>query len=831
MKYRKIFTGLYLSMKQRQEFKKGLGRCLTQNVNKKKMYNKPLAMVFPYLLPATVVHWKMKLLSVILLSIIPSVLQSRDIEGSVVDAEGQPFGFVNAVLYTNDSVYISGCVTDSSGYFRFQNLPDGSYILKISFLGYNDKFRDFNIDGNSIKLEPIVLTESTIELDTVTVTARRPVYQLEGGGLKVNVANSILQNETKPIDVLRKIPGMTLTQGELQVFGFGAPVIYINGKKAQSFDEVERLGVKDIQSVTLLTNPGAAYDASGSPVLLIVTKNKDNGLMFQLDGDIYKGNRINHTEGVNMSYQRDGLTLFGSYRFMDKQTESYENMISGIRSDTVWNYNSRENQYADDKKNSYQAGINYNLNPNHSLGMQYDGISKDGINEISGTSEATANNEPYENLDIQSKIDQHIKNHHLNLFYRGKWSENLAFNMYGDYVRNKLTREQHTNETNETSNIPNLVFITSRSDFDVYAIKGVFNYSMKDKGSVSFGGDYSFVKGNNTLDGENNTIENASSRNTESKRAAFVSYAFSSGKLDLIAGLRYESLLSKMHDFKKPSNNIDREYNNLFPSLSLNYITGNVSHSLNYSVSTTRPDFDILNTNVYYTNRFNYQIGNPSVKPAIWNQANYSLRYKFIYLNLIYANAKNYIGYNFYTDKENPSVVVTSYTNYGRYQRLAAALNLNYQFGFWEPTVSLYYLKPFFKMDYMGKPVAHDKPCYNIGWDNGFTLPKGFYLNAEYQYSSPSSYLMFELGATNVVNLRLQKPFLKDRLQITLYGNDLFNGNKVKMNGLINTISFDQREIPDSRNFGVSVIFRFNNYKKTKEYNSAEDEMERLKVK
>ncbi|OJV36281.1 MAG: hypothetical protein BGO33_04605 [Bacteroidia bacterium 43-41] len=57
------------------------------------------------------------------------------------------------------------------------------------------------------------------------------------------------------------------------------------------------------------------------------------------------------------------------------------------------------------------------------------------------------------------------------------------------------------------------------------------------------------------------------------------------------------------------------------------------------------------------------------------------------------------------------------------------------------------------------------------------------------------------------------------------------NGNKMNMKGLINTISFDQREIPDSRNFGVSVIFRFNNYKKTKEYNSAEDEMERLKVK
>lgn len=770
----------------------------------------------------------MKFLFTAIFGILAFALYSQQVEGLVIDSEDKPLAFVNTILYTNDSTYISGCVTDSNGYFIFQDLSDGTYILKTSLLGFNDEFNNFTYSGKSISLKSIVLTEKPTELEAITITARRSLYQLEDGGLKVNVANSILQNETKPIDVLRKIPGMTLNQGELQAFGFGSPIIYINGRKTQSMDEVERLIVRDIQSVTLLTNPGAAYDASGSPVILVVTKSKEDGLMFQLDGEVFKGNKINHSEGLNMSYQKNKLSLFGSYHFTDKQTESYNNMITGIHSDTIWKYDSKENLFTKEKKNSYQAGLNYNLNTNHNFGIQYDGISKNGVSEIDGTSEATANNEKYENLIIQSKINQRTNNDHLNLFYRGKWSENLYFNIYGDYVRNKLTQNQNTNEKNEMGNMKQVI-ITSQSIFDVYALKGVFNYSIKDKASLSFGGDYSFVKGNNSLDGENNIIENASSENKEYKKAAFLSYNFSTEKLDLIVGLRYESLISKMNDFKQSSNNIDRKYNNLFPSLSLNYKTGNVSHSLNYSVSTTRPDFDILNTNIYYTNRFNYQIGNPSLEPAIWNQANYSLRYRFIYLNLIYANAKNYIGYNFYSDKNNPSVVVTSYTNYNRYQRFAAAINLNYQFGFWEPNVYLYYLKPFFKMNYMGELLDHNRPNYNIGWDNSFTLPKGFYLNAEYQYTSPNSYLMFELGSTHVVNLRLQKSFLNDQLQMTLFGNDLFNGNRMNMKGYINTISFDQIEIPDSRNFGISFIYRFNNYKnKTRGYNAAENEMDRL---
>lgn len=565
---------------------------------------------------------------------------------------------------------------------------------------------------------------------------------------------------------------------------------------------------------------------------MIVTKRRENGFNFQLSGEGYWGKEFNHQEGIHLNYQQNGLSVFGSYQFLENKTSVLNHTITGIQADTLWNYDSNERSYTDAQKHSYQIGLNYEMDPRHTVGVQYDGISAKDIGNMNGHNTTSANGKPYENMSIRSVLLPNRTNHHINTFYQGKWGAKTTFRVYFDYVNNTSAQDQNITETNLADNLVNRILMNSRSDFNVYSAKATLGYSLGEKSKLSVGGDYNYVRGINNLTAQNNLISDAASKNSEGKWAAFLAYNYVSEKLDISAGVKFERLHSVMDDFKNKANNIDKIYNNIFPSINLNYQTGEVSQSLNYSSSINRPDFDVLNTNVYYTNRFNYQIGNPSIKPAIWHTINYALRYRFLYFSLIYANAKDYIGYNFYADAKNPSVVVTSYTNYDNYQRFAAVLNLSHQIGFWEPTFSFYYMQPFFKMDYMGNKLSHNTPCFNIGLDNGFSLPWGLYFNAEYQFSSSNSYLMFKVSQTHVINLKLQKSFLKEQLQLTLYGNDLLNGNKMNMTGFMNTISFNQREIPDSRNIGLSVIFRFNNYKNRRDnQNSAQEAMDRLKVK
>ena len=63
--------------------------------------------------------------------------------------------------------------------------------------------------------------------------------------------------------MLAVLPGMTFTvSGEVEVFGLGTPVIYINNRKARA-DELQQLTPQDIRSVELITNPGRTLRRRG----------------------------------------------------------------------------------------------------------------------------------------------------------------------------------------------------------------------------------------------------------------------------------------------------------------------------------------------------------------------------------------------------------------------------------------------------------------------------------------------------------------------------------------------------------------------------------------
>jgi len=127
------------------------------------------------------------------------------------------------------------------------------------------------------------LKTKATELSEVVVVGPRKTFQMQNGNIVANVSGTVLEKEVNALEVLRKIPGMTLKDGQLSSFIGGTPIVYINGKKAQSMAEVQQLEVKNIKTVELNTNPGVEYDASAGAVLLIITHNRLDGLAIQVE--------------------------------------------------------------------------------------------------------------------------------------------------------------------------------------------------------------------------------------------------------------------------------------------------------------------------------------------------------------------------------------------------------------------------------------------------------------------------------------------------------------------------------------------------------------------
>ena len=136
---------------------------------------------------------------------------------------------------------------------------------------------------------------------------------MKGNALVTNVSNSLLSTAGTANDVLGHIPFVQGDNGQFTVFGKGTPLIYLNGRQLRDLSELERLSSKDIQSVEVITNPGAEYDVTVKSVIKIKTvKPKGEGFSTNINASVIQDHNFNHSEQLNMNYRHGGLDLFAN---------------------------------------------------------------------------------------------------------------------------------------------------------------------------------------------------------------------------------------------------------------------------------------------------------------------------------------------------------------------------------------------------------------------------------------------------------------------------------------------------------------------------------------
>ena len=74
---------------------------------------------------------------------------------------------------------------------------------------------------------------------------------------------------------------------------------------------------------------------------------------------------------------------------------------------------------------------------------------------------------------------------------------------------------------------------------------------------------------------------------------------------------------------------------------------------------------------------------------------------------------------------------------------------------------------------------------------------------------------MFTFKPTHVLNINLTKSFLKNKIELGIYAEDVLNQNIARYSGNINNINMWQYEDQDRRNIGIELTWRFNSYKNT----------------
>ena len=726
--------------------------------------------------------------------------------GKVVDETGGPAAFANVVLLNaSDSAFVTGTVTDDEGGFTLTG-DAVRPVIKVSYLGYKTRL----IDAPTGNLGIITLEPEATQLGEVVVKGERPAFKFTTEGLKTDVENTLLSKVGTAKAVLKNLPGVQQTKDGIEVFGKGAPLIYINGRKLQNPTELDQISSEDIKSVELITNPGAKYDATVGAVILIKTKRpQGEGFSFNTQASYYVSECPDLALGTNWNYRHRGLDVFGSVWYNDDRYMQDDELILAVKADTVWHMD----QHMDIKSHSNSLytsiGANYIFNDDHAAGFRYD-TKAYFLDRTRGTftADVTANGQFYDHLD--NSIYQRSKYnmpHTLNIYYNGQvGGTSIDFN--SDYVFSKNRQWQFNDEVSQEQQSRT---VTSQSVVrnQLCATKLVLSWTLWG-GNLQVGTEFDHTRRHDDYINPEQIVPTTFTEQKENNYVLFTEYAHPLPFGQIMVGLRNENVTTDYYNQGTRIAEQSRKYHHLFPSLGLMARAAQVQLMANYAAKIKRPYYHELSSSVTYANRFTWESGNPLLKPSIRHEASLMAMYRWVTVMLNYKHTDDIIVNVGREVPGSESVTWLYRENVDNEDAMMLMVTLSPRFGLYQPSLTMGLVKEWMKIPSPTGVISPKRPIWIAQFNNNFQLTPTLTASADFSFTSKGNQENVSLTkAMCVLDLSATKSFFNDCLSVQVKGHNLLNSQQhVRLNYGARTLwqNFHQ----DTRELELTVRYKFN---------------------
>ena len=726
--------------------------------------------------------------------------------GRVIDETQAPVPFANVVLLNaSDSAFVAGTTTSNDGTFNISGNASKP-ILKISYLGYKTLVQDAaGSNLGTIALEP----EATV-LGEVVVKGQRPAFKLTTDGLKTEVENTLLSKVGTAKAVLENLPGVQRKKDGIEVFGKGTPLIYINGRKLQSQTELDQISSEDIQSVELITSPGAKYDATVESVILIKTKRpQGEGFSFNTQASYYAAERPDLDLGTNWNYRHKGLDVFGSVWYNDGRSKQDDDVILDVKADTLWHMDELMDIISHYNSLYTSIGTNYIFNDNHSAGFRYD-TKAYFLDRTSGTftADVIANGQFYDHLDNSIyESTKHNMPHTLNAYYNGKMGKtSIDFNT--DYVFFK-NRETHYND--EVSQEQQSRTVTSNSVVrnQLCATKLVLTWNLWG-GNLEVGTEFDHTRRNDEYTNLEQIVPTSFTEQRENNYILFAEYARQLPFGQMKVGLRNENVTTNYYNQGVRIAEQSRSYHHLFPSVGFMAAVGPVQLIANYAAKIKRPYYHELSSSVTYANRFTWQSGNPMLKPSIRHEASLMAMYRWVTLMLNYKHTDDHIVNVGREVPGSESITWLYRENVDNEDAVMLMVTLSPRFGLYQPSLTMGMMKEWIKIPSPAGIISPERPIWIAQFNNNFRLTPTLTASADFSFTSKGDQENISLTKARYrLDLSVTKSFLGDHLSVMVKGHNLLNSqDQVRLNYGARTLWQNSRN--DSREVEFTVRYKFN---------------------
>lgn len=684
--------------------------------------------------------------------------------------------------------------------------------------------------------------EKEKQIEGVVITKTKKAVEQKADRTIFDFSEQPQLNNGNVLEGIKKLPGLVATdiagmmyQGKiLDVYLNGRP-LNITSNELNSF--LEGMPANSVEKIEVITQPGAEFPAtSGGAIMNIITnKNANKYLTATYSGNYsftnYDKFRSRTTHSVNLNARNK---LFGWQLNVGQNYR--ESMLNGDQDVILHNNTDRigRGYFA-------KSGLTFDLGQDRLL-VNYDIYhnNNDNYTASRGLADILVNINPitYREADYEASDVAHTNNlrQEAVVTYQKRFSDKsqkLDFQFGYTKSTSKFSQDnffQRGFYTDATPLEPFLFYrgenvLDNQSDMRVANFKIDYSQPIKlmDGGKVSLGGLY---------ERQDYDTENKGLTNLEYQRQTASTYLEFQAKLkkfDFILGTRAENYdISGITRTIKDGVILERDLTTfnkfkLFPNASVQYnLMNQVYIAANYNKKISLPSISALNPNNVTFGSPNTQVtGNPDLQPTIFD--NYEVK--------VSAFDYAFIGYSVSSAKNQVAQIVLKEGKYLFNKQVNISNMKIHNFNLGLPIPFMIFSKPMSeimkfnfnpdKINFMYLYAGYQKHEIDNLNNKGFwifnimtqlLLPKDIKLTANYSYLTPKAgyfYFTADKPFNNNLDITLTKKFMNNRLTVSVFANDIFNGQVMQVysnppEGQAVMI----RSKYDTRNFGISINYK-----------------------
>ena len=752
--------------------------------------------------------------------------QDNKISGTVVNLALSPIANATVSIFKagQDQPYIKS-LTKENGTFNIT--IKANEILQVSHLGYIS----FRLIWKGEPLPLIILKPDELNLAEIMIKHEKPLVELQFDRTVVNVEGDIKAG-INAVDVLRKIPGVTILNGnEIRFEGKGITVnIDDKPTRLTGTDLINLLNAtttRNISKVELLYNPSSKHDAQGEGgILNFKTLKRTNP---GLDGSFsltaghgwkyFTGNNgslsLNYWSRNNYLYLNYSLSKGKQYQEIQTSTRIAE-IGQSLRDSAIYTspYTNQNIRLGYDhyfsKSNIFGVLLTGYYNLTDPSRQTSTGIFS-GLSALSDSTRKSVNNSQRIsngfniNLNYKFVIDS-AKQQEITMDADGglfHYRDNNTLminllNLQGTTISTPYSLLQNGNTLTR--------ILSYKADFTQKINKNTFETGIK-VSNVNISNTFISQRKNedaNLLDNRSNDFNY-----NETIAAAYINMKFEIGKLTFQPGLRAEQTFTDSYSPTADST-IKRNYLSLFPNFAMGYKTKSHSLSFSYSKRIGRPNYSYLNPFSIVRSAYSILQGNPYLLPSYIDNLRLGYTYKGKYsLSLSYRKAKDVITDLSRVDDQS-KVTIDTKANLSENQNYS--INAGYYdkfFKSWDLGVSFGLSNSRFNFLYQNQAIVIEQQSLTYSIDNRVTLKKTWWISA------------FLYGQTRVtygnqinlpyyfLNLGAGKNILKGKGNLSLSLNDIFYGSITRSETRYGNVDYNVYSKYDSRNIRVNFTYNF----------------------